>query len=559
MKIEVNSAIPASAPNVAAIGTQKSPHAATSPQQDKWAVSSAYQQYLSTSSTASSASQARIEALTEQLRQDTSFSQYKRRNFINHPVGRELATEIILADEGLQEKIAKTMWETLSWTAHQRELPPSWRDINVKAMLLSSDELAQNSVLSSYGVVLNDKAATVGLNNTEKLLSAKAEEVDYANSTFDQKMDRIFDRVRSEFEANGMTFDENKSYSFCLDTSRFQFVVSGGTDQENSLIEKVLNTSNYTEDNLLATLGAIRNHRQEDGGYVPWMADSLRCKDAIPVFGVVSVSVDYVQKMDQLYSAYERCRMDKELKAQYGFGIDDLEYRGGKIVGKTPEAQAVIDSDEGEFMKKTGYAYINLVKRYTGTPEFTDPIFVYENGKFQTTYQIFDEPREGATNSAAIIANVQRELAERESFFENGREGVLNGRSSGTKITQSGTQITQKNNLFQNLMQDQSTDIGVGKRFWDYPMGRELATQLILSSDDLLSKLAEMMWVRFASNPGMDDLFLPRGDHGFDVRAILNGSDTAAIDQVLRNYDVVLSQKARTTGLTKIERYLRQH
>lgn len=210
-------------------------------------------------------------------------------------------------------------------------------------------------------------------------------------------------------------------------------------------------------------------------------------------------------------------------------------------------------------MKKSGYAYINLIKKHTDTPEFTDPIFIYENGKFQTTYQIFDESCEGATNSAAIIANVQREQAERESFFENGREGVLSGRSSGTKITQSGTQITQKNNLFQNLMQDQSAATGFGKRFWDYPMGRELATQLILSSDDLLSKLAEMMWARFANNSGMDDLFLPRDDHGIDVRAILNGSDTAAIDQVLRNYDVVLSQKARTTGLTKIERYLRQH
>jgi len=44
--------------------------------------------------------------------------------------------------------------------------------------------------------------------------------------------------------------------------------------------------------------------------------------------------------------------MDRELKAQYGFGIDALDYRGGKIIGKTPEAQAVIDSDEGEFMKK---------------------------------------------------------------------------------------------------------------------------------------------------------------------------------------------------------------
>ncbi len=552
MQIEIGSASSVFNTNIAVTGTQKSPRTATSPQRDKWAVSNAYQQYQSAPGAGSPASQARIEALAEQLRKDTSFSQYKRRNFINHPVGRELATEIILADEGLQQKIAKTMWETLSWTAHQRDLPPSWRDINVKAMLLSSDELAQNSVLSSYGVVLNDKAATVGLNDTEKLLSAKAEEVDYANSTFDQKMNRIFDKVRSEFEVNGMTFDENKSYSFDLSTSEYRFIVSGGTDEENALIEKVLNTSSYTEDNLLATLGAIRNHRQEDGAYVPWMVDSLRCTEAIPVFGIASVSEDYAQKMDQLYSAYDYCRMDKELKAQYGFGVDALDYRGGRIVGKTPEAQIVIDNDEGEFMKKTGYAYINLIKNYTGTPEFSEPIFIYQNGKFQTTYQTFDKPCEGATNSTAIIANIQRELAERETFFENGRGGILNEHSSNV-------QVAQKNNLFRQVAQNQPTAIGIGQRFWDYPMGRELATQLILSSDDLLSQLAEMMWVRFANNPGLDDLFLPKCEYGFDVREILNGSDAIAIDQVLKNYDVVLGQKARTIGLTKIERYLRQH
>lgn len=88
-------------------------------------------------------------------------------------------------------------------------------------------------------------------------------------------------------------------------------------------------------------------------------------------------------------------------------------------------------------------------------------------------------------------------------------------------------------------------------------MERKLATQLILSSDELLSKLADMMWARFASTPEMDDLFLPRDDNGFDVRAILNGSDAAAIEQVLKSYDVVLSQKARTMGLTKIERFLK--
>ena len=189
-----------------------------------------------------------------------------------------------------------------------------------------------------------------------------------------------------------------------------------------------------------------------------------------------------------VFAQEDKWQMDKKLKARYGFGVDALEYRGGKIIGKTPEAQAVIDSDEGQFMKMSGYAFINLSKKYTGTPEFPDPVFVYENGKFQTTYQIFDEPCEGATNSADIIANVQRQLAEREKFFENGREGVLKGHSSGTRVA-------KKNSLF-----------------------------------------------------------LPCG---FDIRAILNGSDVEAIDQVFKSYDVLLSQKARTVGLAKIERYLK--
>ena len=223
-----------------------------------------------------------------------------------------------------------------------------------------------------------------------------------------------------------------------------------------------------------------------------------------------------------VFAQEDKWQMDKKLKAQYGFGVDALEYRGGKIIGKTPEAQAVIDSDEGQFMKMSGYAFINLSKKYTGTPEFPDPVFVYENGKFQTTYQIFDEPCEGATNSADIIANVQRRLAEREEFFENGREGVLNGHSSGTRVA-------KKNSLFHRLTQDRSFVIGGGKHFWDYPMGRELAAKLILSSDDLLSQLAEMMHLRAINSADADSLFLPCG---FDIRAILNGSDVEAIDQV---------------------------
>lgn len=162
---------------------------------------------------------------------------------------------------------------------------------------MSPDKLTVNEALSGYYGVLLNKARTVGLTDTEKLLSADLEAVSFsATSTFDQKLDSIFDNVREEFDACGMTFDENKSYAFYLDTSVFKFSVSGGTDEENALIEKVLNTSNYITNNTLAVLSALWNHRQEDGSYNPWMIDHLMCKDAVPIFGITSVSEDYIQR-----------------------------------------------------------------------------------------------------------------------------------------------------------------------------------------------------------------------------------------------------------------------
>lgn len=84
-----------------------------------------------------------------------------------------------------------------------------------------------------------------------------------------------------------------------------------------------------------------------------------------------------------VFAQEDKWQMDKKLKAQYGFGVDALEYRGGKIIGKTPEAQAVIDSDEGQFMKMSGYAFINLSKNIPEPRNFPIP-FLYtktENSK----------------------------------------------------------------------------------------------------------------------------------------------------------------------------------
>lgn len=522
------------------------------PRQDEMMVSSDYQQYMSVSNTKSTASQAKIEALAEQLRKDTSFSQDKHRFFMNHPVGRSLATEMILADEGLQEKVAKHMWKTYADYSLYDHLPANWQAIDVKAMLMSSDKMTVNEVLSSYEGVLLNKARTVGLTDTEKLLSGKLEDTSFgATSTFDQKMDHIFDKVRAEFEACGMTFDESKSYAFYLDTSVFRFSVTGGTDEENALIEKVINTSNYIEDNFLATLGAIYNHRHEDGSYNPWIVDELQTKDAVPVFGVTAVSTEYDQKMKQLFEAYNRCTMEEHLRKYYGFGLDDIEYKNGVIRGKTEEVQEIIDGKQ-DFMKLTGYAYITIMREYTGTPEFSEAIFTYENGKFQTTYQTFeDDSVEGVTNTSALIKRAEQELAEKADVLEKGRDGVLARRSSG---------LQTKEELFQKLTQKNPLGVEPGQRFWNDPIGRELAKHIILSSSELMAQISEGMMKRFSGALGKGDrLFLPMDYMGFDIRAILQGSDEAAIDHVLMNYALVLGEKARTTGLSEMERYLRNY
>lgn len=507
-----------------------------------------YQQYASTPSSASAASQAKIDSLADKLKQDSSFVEDKRRAFYNNPVGRELAKEMILSDEGLQDEIAKNIWKGLTDIAPGYVyVPPSWKDIDVKAMLLSPNEQDQFQVFANYEVVLFNKAA-FGLSDTEKLLSARAEEASFSSTaTFDKKMDRIFDKVRAEFEANGMTFDESKSYAFSLDTSVFKFSVSGGTDAENDLIEKVLNKNDYTGQNLLNTLSAVYSHRQEDGSFLPWIADGARSQEAVLAYGVTSVSKDYAKQMDLLFSAWDRCRLGESLKKQYGFGVDALACQGGKLIGKTPETQAVIDADEWNFMKKTGYAFISNTTSYTGTPEFTQPLFVYENGKFQTTYEIYDTPCKEATDSESILASAQRKLAKKEEFFEKGRDGVLAGRPNSLE-----------NRLYNRLKQDPSFQITDGKRFWDFAAGLDVARQLILSDDDMLSQVAEMMWKRFQEQAAKEDeMFLPIGYLGFDLKSILAGENQAAINEVMLSYDLVLGRTARTSGLSQVEQYLR--
>lgn len=341
-----------------------------------------------------------IARLEEQLKEDASFVNDSCRNFINSPTGRKLASTMILSDKNLQEEIAKYMWESTARSNQMRRknplvygpglpLPKDYHGYNIRAMLLCGDEKNVDEVLFSYEGVLNHRARTCGLTDTERLMSASQARIELrAQGTFHEQMSAILDELRNGFREEGLVFDEGKDYSFYLDTSAMRLSVTGGNDQEKDLIEEILNTSNYKKDNFLKVLSALYNHRCENKMYTPWAAESAKDKpNMIPQYGVADVPPLYTKKMKALFPAYRWHQMDVSLKRGYGFGMDDIRYIGGEtIVGKTDEITEIIKKGGSDFMKKIGYPYIRLCERYKGTPEFLDPVFTFKSGKFAAAY-----------------------------------------------------------------------------------------------------------------------------------------------------------------------------
>lgn len=343
------------------------------------------------------AGQKKIDHLTELLGQDDAFANSDRRDFLNHPLGRELASAIISEDEGLQEEIAKMLWVGTAQANEYRKtsylytpyyLPPSYRDYNIKAMLQHGDRETRDQVLIQYSNILNKRARTTGLTDTERLLSARHAETEFRmQGTFQERMEPVLSEIEQGFQEAGLKFDREKSYSFYLDTSSFKFRVQGGTREESSLIEKIINTSTYKKDNLHASLMAMYGYRRDDKAYNPWMVDGLCYKEElVEKYGIASVSAEYVKKMKMLLPAYDRYKMDVLLKRQYGFGVDEISYRNGRIVGATDEISEIIQNAGMDFMKKVGEAYKDICRRYQGTPEFTDAVFTLKQGKFDITY-----------------------------------------------------------------------------------------------------------------------------------------------------------------------------
>lgn len=369
----------------------------SSPNMDQVALNPSYQAYQFKTGTGAEM-QAEIERLTQLLKQDPSFNT-SCRNYMGHPIGRQLASTIIMADEDIQAQIAKTLWDATAQSnvisrknpaayGPESYLPPDYRGFDIKAMLQSSDPQTVNQVLIYYENVLSKKAQVSGLTETERLLSLHLERLELsAQGTFHDRMESVLTNIEKGFNDLGIPFDKSKLYSFTLDTTTFKFSASGGTDRENALIEQIINTSNYKENNLGAALAALYAHRYDDGSYNPWAVDSLPYKDeVVPKYGIASVPHEYAEKMKQLFPAYQRYSMDKSLNAQYGFGIDDIKYCGGEIIGKTEEITKIIKDAGINFMKTTGDAFISLQSRYKGTPEFSDAVFTLEKGRFNVNY-----------------------------------------------------------------------------------------------------------------------------------------------------------------------------
>lgn len=351
----------------------------------------------------------KIETLTSELQKDPTFVDRCNREFIDHPLGRELVSTIILADQELQDQIAQKLWnDTASANSvissnpyllgPTRPIPPDWQDYDIPAMLMSADSKTVDQVLFAFDGVMVRRARTDGLNDTERLLSKRYESIEFtSHATFQDKMESIAASIEKKFRENGLTLDSETSFTFSLDSESFTFSVSGGSDAENRLMEEIVNTTNifghsYDEDNVGQIIRSILFHRREDGSYNSWVTgissmDPALLREEMKKNGIANVPSEYSEKIKQLPAAYDRYRLDQRLKKEYGFGINDLKLQNGKIIGKTNEVTAAIQEKGHDFMKEVGYAYLSIIKEYRGTPSFSSPLFTFTGGKFHVMYQ----------------------------------------------------------------------------------------------------------------------------------------------------------------------------
>ncbi len=350
----------------------------------------------------------RIAHLAERLESDESFMKSgQNRDFTRHPLGQELAKELILADPKVQEQIAAGIKKNCQVLAERSlegslslrdsmymHLPEQYGGFDIAEMLNHGDSFATELVMFEYDRVLTEKAQTVGLTDTERLLSGRITGIeDRLMGTFNDKMEPVYAEIKKAFSEKGMEFDTSKTYEFSLDTSDFTFSVTGGTPEENALIEEVINRDSAVHAGFKPSstaIVALYNHRRDDLSINPWNVKSLSYPEKqTAAYGVASVSGEYNQKMNQFLAAYNRSGLDKHMKRLYGFGVDDISYENGKWIGRTDEITEFIEKENihFKFEKCAGDSWLKSQREYTGTPVFESPVFTLQGGRFHVNYE----------------------------------------------------------------------------------------------------------------------------------------------------------------------------
>lgn len=342
--------------------------------------------------------QKEVERLADLLRQDELFSQ-RHHSFTLYQPEQRLASAMIMADADVQAQIAKKLSVSIP---------------KMQSMLQGNNERDRGQVLLYYQHVLASKANAGKLTETEKLLSSDLERVNLgAQRTFDGKMEGIYEEISQEFQKHGLSLDDSKSFAFSYDASTRCFSVTGGTDEENNLVERVINYENQIEGkfNLTRVFSALCKHRN------------------------IEVDEESSRKLQQLFIADDKLGHDNYLKNRYGFGWEDIEHVGnGVFIGKTDEITKTIKDLGESFIMYGGGSFLSeihsklisqygfgldeitvekdgeivgktkevdrLVKaagealkkdiRHPGKidiPIFDEPLFVLENGHFKAFYE----------------------------------------------------------------------------------------------------------------------------------------------------------------------------
>ena len=335
---------------------------------------------------------------------------------------RKLAKELLLSDSDLLDALAKDLWiqrakdnqECIADNRPERmrNLPKDYQEIadNIKRILngtapsrmnMYGDLLIPDSKIQSYDSPINivysaldtfliHKAEREPLTDVERLLSKRAVQTEkYIWQTFDGQMKDIQNKINSQLGEDGFNLDIDKEYQFYLN-SDFTVTVKGGTAEENARLESLLNArprESYKFDPLREMVMALYFSRPDSMGISPWRAGATS-NELLGQYGIASgIPESYIQKMKQLLPAYEWHKWDQNLKYNYGFGADDIYVEDGKLFGRTDEVTKLIEKLDENKRNQIALNYINARDYYKGTPEFSGPLFIFKDGKFQLTYE----------------------------------------------------------------------------------------------------------------------------------------------------------------------------